>query len=107
MLALRFFVMVLLSCVIAGAQERPLPKNLSGEWIRTAEEHAEAYDAPIWKRLLLSIRPWGEVGGSHGRVKLDTEQVTVTGGFLDNERFSYSKVMPEAFGLGISGRVEF
>lgn len=107
MLPLRFFAMVLFSCATSGAQERPLPKNLSGEWIQTSETHAPAYRAPAWQRLLSSVRPWGEVGSANARMKLETRQVTIAGGFADNERPTLSKIMPEAYGIGITGKVTF
>lgn len=107
----RFFVYLVLSCAFAAAmargQDRPLPINLSGDWLQYGEEHTTAYHSPGWLRLLLSIRPWGEVGSSHGKLKLETTQVTIAGGFLDNERFSYSQIMPEAYGIGFSGGLGF
>jgi hypothetical protein len=92
---------------IVICSEHPLPKNLGGEWIQTSETHTAAYHAPAWRRLLLSLRPWGEVGSANARMKLETRQVTLTGGFMDNERFSYRKVIPDAYGVGISGKITF
>jgi len=105
------FAYLALSCAFAvtsaRGQDRLLPPNLSGDWLQYGTEHTAAYHAPGWLRLLLSIRPWGEVGSSHGKLKLETTQVTIAGGFLDNERFSYSKIMPEAYGIGFSGNLTF
>jgi hypothetical protein len=84
-----------------------LPKNLSGGWITYNEERTAAQSAPAWQRLLLSIRPWGEVGSDHGKMKLDPGQVTLSGAYLDNERWNPRQAIPDRFGLGITGGIKF
>jgi hypothetical protein len=96
-----------LAVASSRGQDRPLPGNLGNDWLQYSETHTSAYHTPGWLRLILSIRPWGEVGSTHARLKLETNQATIKGGFLDNERFSYSKLLPEAYGIGFSGGVTF
>lgn len=105
------FIYFALSFVFAATlvrgEDRPLRMNLSGDWLQYGETHTAVSRAPGWQRLLLSIRPWGEVGSTRARLRLETTQVTIAGGFLDNERFSYTKIMPGACCIGFSGSLSF
>lgn len=106
MIPLRFFVPFVLVMVFAIAinyAERPLPRNLGGEWLRFDEEHTPAYHWPAWKRLLFSFRPWGEVGATHAKIQLDSAGAEMSGGMLDTDHISLSKMMPESYAIGISG----
>ena len=107
----RYFALLVFSSAYPIAslhgQDRPLPRNLSGDWLQYSEAHTGRYHSPGWQRLLFSIRPWGEVGSSNGKLKLESTQATITAEFLDNDRFSFSKIIPQAYGIGLSGNFSF
>lgn len=79
-------------CVLAGAisaiAERPLPMNLSGNWLVESIDFAPEKRLPASTRFLRSISVWGE--SSYRR--------------KDNERPS---LIPESYAIGISGGIEF
>lgn len=95
--------------ILAGASlhaERPLPKNLSGDWIRFSSDFNPRANDPLLKRFISSISPWAESGG-RATVKLTAESANVSGSIYDNERIRKINWIPESYAIGITGKFEF
>lgn len=80
-----------------------LPRDYA-EWLRfTPVEDGR----PFFVRLLLSLRPWGEVGTDKGKLRVDDQAAEVSGTYRDGERPRGADAVPRAYGVGIAGRAEF
>lgn len=103
-------LVVVLACSVVAAlhaQDRPLARNLGGAWLRLDGPQPAEERQSFWYRLALSIRPNFETASGNAAMKLETRRVTISGGFLDNEKVTVSKFMPTAYAYGLTGKVEF
>lgn len=94
------FAMLLLSLCALGAAfttranaEQRLPENYQ-EWLAWTPKEDRR---PFLVRLILSLRPWGEVGVDRAKIHLDERGVAAKGTAAD------AKINPQptAFGLGL------
>lgn len=71
------------------------------------EARKPEYARPAWKRFLLSISPYGEVGSKHEKLKVRMDGAEIHGRYSDNEIPSMMDLMPETYAVGISGGFKF
>jgi hypothetical protein len=93
--------------LVARAQERPLPVNLGGTWLRETGPTPAERSRSFWAALALSIRPNFETAAGNAAMKLDSRSVTIEGGFSERERLTAGKFIPNVYAVGITGKAEF
>lgn len=95
--------LVLLPC----RAEYPLPKNLSGEWIRTPSDFSISENDPLLKRFVSTISIWGETGSQGAKIKVTQDRADISGSIYDNQNISQINWIPNAYAIGISGNFKF
>lgn len=65
------------------------------------------YNRPAWQRLLSSLRPWTETGSARAKVRVDEDAATLSGTWMQGEKWDPHKVMPTSYALGVGGELEF
>lgn len=87
--------------------EYPLPKNLSGEWIRTPSDFSISENRRPLSRFVSSISLWGETGSQNARLKITQEKADISGSIRDNENVRKINIIPDSYAIGISGNFKF
>jgi len=69
---------------------------------------SERFDRrPFILRLLASLTPWGEIGSSHARARIEADNCEISGSWSDDEKFQRDHIFPQRYAIGITGGAEF